>query len=438
MEMKKIWLLLLCLPFVFASCVDEDETLGLDLIDQNDRLNVGTYDGVTMRGVYFKEDSLVTANYRYNVLGEYRDSRFGKVSSSIYTQMTLSMPSANFHEYDIDSVVLSLAYAGGFAEDTTTNGKEMRLKVYELSEDMDSTKQYSFDDVSVNPSPIYSQNITIDYNKDVIIGADTLAPHLRASLTGDFLNKIKNFSGENAAFITQFKGLKFSLEKIDDKGMMAYIDMTSSLSCITIYYTVSGKTQQYIIKFPSAGHRFMHYDYDFSGSDLQRLSSNDTLSGEDLIYLGSMGISMAKISIEDFREDWKNVVNDSNANNDASINSALLEFPIADISLANNMNSTSRILCYRKSVIGSDTNLVLIHDAQASDLFYNGYYDTKSQSYKMYISMHLANYLNGNITDPDIYLIPDARRSSATRVILNGPRHATKPATIKVTYTKNN
>ncbi len=436
--MKKIWLLLLCLPFAFASCVDEDETLGLDLIDENDKLGAGIYESIVMRGAYFREDSLITANYQYNVLGEYKDTRFGKVSSSIYTQMTLSMPSADFREYNIDSVVLSLAYSGGFTEDTAIDGKTMKLSVYELAEDMDSTKKYSFDAVQVNPTPIYSQNVDIDYNKDRIIGNDTLDPHLRVSITGWFLDKIKNFSGENAAFVSQFKGLKFSLEKTDERGMMAYINMTSSLSCITVYHTESGKSQQYTIKFPSAGRRFMHFDYDFSSSDLQRFSSQDTITGDDLIYLGSMGISMAKISIEDFRQDWKDSVNGGNPNNDVSINSALLELPVADISLANNRNNTSRILCYRKAVTGSDTNLVLIHDAQASDLFFGGYYDTKSRSYKMHISMHLANYLNGNITDPDIYLIPDARRSTATRVILNGPKHPTKPAHIKVTYTKNN
>ena len=50
--------------------------------------------------------------------------------------------------------------------------------------------------------------------------------------------------------------------------------------------------------------------------------------------------------------------------------------------------------------------------------------------------MHLENYINGNISDPNIYLIPDARRSSASRVILNGPNNTIKPARIKVTYSK--
>ena len=39
--MKRILCILMFLPFVFASCVDEDETLGMDLVDENDKFEVG-------------------------------------------------------------------------------------------------------------------------------------------------------------------------------------------------------------------------------------------------------------------------------------------------------------------------------------------------------------------------------------------------------------
>ena len=35
--MKRLLLLIASLPFLFASCVDEDETLGMDLIDEEDK-----------------------------------------------------------------------------------------------------------------------------------------------------------------------------------------------------------------------------------------------------------------------------------------------------------------------------------------------------------------------------------------------------------------
>ena len=46
MIMKRLLLLIASLPFLFASCVDEDETLGMDLIDEGDKFNVGTYSDI--------------------------------------------------------------------------------------------------------------------------------------------------------------------------------------------------------------------------------------------------------------------------------------------------------------------------------------------------------------------------------------------------------
>lgn len=438
-QMKRLFLILISLPLFLVSCVDEDETLGIDLVDDNDKATVGIYSNVSMDAAFYREDSILTANYDVNTLGDYYDQKFGRVKSSIYTQVSLSMPSATFSTYEsIDSIVLSLSYAGGFMEDTLSNGKQMMFSVYEVAEEIDTTKKYSFDEVAIEPNAIFSENITLDFNNDVVVGADTLDPQLRVNITGAFFDKIRNFSGDNNDFLNQFKGFKFTLEKIDNNGAMAYINMKSSASCITVYYTQGGKKQKYLLAFPTTGRRFMHYDYDFSGSDIAALGNNDTISGDDLIYLGSMGISMAKINIEDFRQDWKESVNQGKENNDVAINSALLEIPVSDLSEINNPNFTSRILCYRQYIADGDTNLVLIHDAQtSSDAFYGGYYDSKSKSYKMRISMHLENYLNGNITDPTIYLVPDSRRSTANRIILNGPKHSTKPAHIKITYSHN-
>lgn len=436
--MRKLMYLFLALPFLVASCVDEDETLGMDLIDENDKLCAGVFDAVGMQAKFFREDSLVTANYRYNTLGEYTDSKFGTVRSSIYTGLSLSMPSANFAGCEsVDSVVVSLVYASGFSEDTLGAEKTMRFEMFEVSEAMDTTKRYSFDNQPTNAAAVFTKDVSVDFNSDLIVGSDTLAPQLRVKIEGEWFNKIKNFTGTASDFENQFHGLKFSLSKTDTRGAMAYIDMTSSQSCITVYYTDAGRQQRYYIKFPASGYRLMHYDYDYSASELSGFAVQDTLPGNDLIYLGSMGITMAKINIEDFRAAWQSHVLGGNPDDVAAINSAVLELPVADASVSNNPNVTSKILCYRRYISGGDTTLVLIHDAQVSESFYGGEYNPKTNSYRMRISMHLANYLNGNITDPDIFLIPDSRRSSATRVILNGPHNSVRPATIKITYSKN-
>jgi hypothetical protein len=101
-------------------------------------------------------------------------------------------------------------------------------------------------------------------------------------------------------------------------------------------------------------------------------------------------------------------------------------------SVGGTQNIPSKIICYRKDENG---NLVYIHDAFTSEQFM-GTYDKASNSYKMRITSHLQNYLNGNVKSSDIYLMPDSRTSTANRVVLNGPKHSTKPAKIEIIYTR--
>lgn len=427
--------LLLLLPFLFASCIDEDETLGLDLVNGEDLVNVNVYNpsGI-MNASFFKEDSLETANYRYNVVGEYFDNEFGLVSSDIYTQLNLSTSSVDFSSYAIDSVLLNLAYIGGFTGDTLVKSKEMDVYVYEVSEEIDSTKKYGFCSVATNSEPIFNGTKEIKYESD----NDSIDPHLSIKLSDAFVNKIKTFNGTNDDFCRLFKGIKIQFKKKNATGgMIAYVDMSTSLSGIAVYYRQNDKNQKYLINFPANGNRFMHYGYDFSSSHISDLNISDTLSGNNEIYLGSMGISMAKINIDEllFRQKWQENVNCGLLFNNTAINSAILEIPVSS-SNKYSLNTSTRILCYRKYVSNGNTNLVLIHDAQLSDAFYGGFYDNKSNSFKMNIGMHLANLLNGNIEDADIYLVLDSRRSTATRIILNGPLHPVKPASIKITYSK--
>lgn len=428
-------LLLLLLPFLFTSCIDEDETLGLDLVNGEDLVNVNVYNpsGI-MDASFFKEDSIETANYRYNVVGEYFDNEFGLVSSDIYTQLNLSTSSVDFSSYAIDSVLLNLAYIGGFTGDTLVKSKEMDVYVYEVSEEIDSTKKYGFCSVATNSEPIFNGTKEIKYESD----NDSIDPHLSIKLSDAFVNKIKTFNGTNDDFCRLFKGIKIQFKKKNATGgMIAYVDMSTSLSGIAVYYRQNDKNQKYLINFPANGNRFMHYGYDFSSSHISDLNISDTLSGNNEIYLGSMGISMAKINIDEllFRQKWQENVNGGLSFNNTAINSAILEIPVSS-SNKYSLNTSTRILCYRKYVSNGNTNLVLIHDAQLSDAFYGGFYDNKSNSFKMNIGMHLANLLNGNIEDADIYLVLDSRRSTATRIILNGPLHPVKPASIKITYSK--
>lgn len=432
---KLKWLLLLPL-FALFSCVDENETLGIDLIDENDELTVGLCKEVTMSSCFFKEDSLLTANYRYNVFGEYKDDKFGTVSSEIFTQLCLSSTAEDFTTFAIDSIYLTLAYSGGYSIDTALAPTRMKVSIYELNEVLDSTKKYSFDDVAVNSMPIFSSEVDIDVNNDIVIGTDTLNPQLRLKITNDeFIQKIQSFTGDNDQFQELIKGIKIVAEKVDENGLMAYVDMTSATTGLVLYYEKDSKKQTYKLNFPEKGNRFMRYEYDFSGSDINSLSSDTLGLNEEYIYLGNMGISMAKLDIdEEAFKHWKDSVNNGGEHNNVAINRAVIEIPVAEINQS--LLPIRKILCYRKYVSDGDTTMVLIHDAQVSDTYYDGMYEYSTNSYRINVTMHFENYLNGNIDNLDLYLVPDERRSTANRVILNGTKHPNKPINIRITYSQ--
>ncbi len=432
---KLKWLLLLPL-FALFSCVDENEALGIDLIDENDELTVGFCKEVTMSSCFFKEDSLLTANYRYNVFGEYKDDKFGTVSSEIFTQLCLSSTAEDFTTFAIDSIYLTLAYSGGYSIDTALAPTRMKVSIYELNEVLDSTKKYSFDDVAVNSMPIFSSEVDIDVNNDIVIGTDTLNPQLRLKITNDeFIQKIQSFTGDNDQFQELIKGIKIVAEKVDENGFMAYVDMTSATTGLVLYYEKDSKKQTYKLNFPEKGNRFMRYEYDFSGSDINSLSSDTLGLNEEYIYLGNMGISMAKLDIdEEAFKHWKDSVNNGGEHNNVAINRAVIEIPVAEINQS--LLPIRKILCYRKYVSDGDTTMVLIHDAQVSDTYYDGMYEYSTNSYRINVTMHFENYLNGNIDNLDLYLVPDERRSTANRVILNGTKHPNKPINIRITYSQ--
>ncbi|MEE1226400.1 MAG: DUF4270 family protein [Bacteroidales bacterium] len=430
------WLLLLPL-FALFSCVDENETLGIDLIDENDKLSVGLFTDVKMSSCFFKEDSLLTANYRYNVFGEYKDDKFGSVSSEIFTQLCLSSTAEDFTTFAIDSIYLTLAYSGGYSSDTALLSTRMKVSVYELDEALDSTKKYSFNDAAVKSLPIFSSEVDIDVNSDVVMGTDTLNPHLRLKITdNEFCQKIQSFKGDNDQFQELIKGIKIVAEKVTEKGFMAYVDMTSSITGLVLYYEKDNKKQTYKLNFPERGNRFMRYEYDFTGSEINGLERDTLGVSSEYIYLGNMGISMAKLDIDEqaFKNYWRDSINQGAEHNNVAINRAVIEIPIAEI--GQSALPIQKILCYRKYVSNGDTIMVLIHDAQVSDTYYDGRYEHTTNSYRLNVTMHFENYLNGNIDDLDLYLVPDERRSTANRVVLNGTNNQTKPIKIRITYSK--
>jgi hypothetical protein len=441
--MRKIKLVtaLIIVSCVICSCVNEDNRLGIDLMGDEDAIDVFQSGISSMVASTYKEDTLHTANYRYYVLGSYQDENFGKVSTSIYSQLNLSGTSEDFTSLgEADSCVLTLAYSGAYTKDTSTKSFQMNIQVYELSEKMDTSKTHSYDAFSVNNTPIFNSNVLIDPNSSVVLNNDTTKydPHLRLKLSSPFMNKLiaSSFS-DNDAFQNEFKGVKI-VANTTNNNAMAYVDMTSSLSGIILYYhTQSGYKGKYQINFPTTKGTLMHIDYDYSSSRFisalkgrHTRYNKDTITNNNYIFLASLGVAATKISITNLMS-WYN--KDSVKN--SSINKAELILPVADVNNSNKKNYPSSLLCYRIDTAG---NMVLIKDELVSaTTYYTGRYDSTINAYRLQITSHLMNYLLGKYSTPDIYLVPNSRRATANRVVLNGI-NSSNPPKLKILFAHPN
>lgn len=223
---KAKYLLFFLASFIFLSCVDEDSMLGMGLVDQSDMLNIKKYDDFDISAyIYHEGDSLKTSNSRYMTLGSYKDNVFGEITTSIYTQVSLSSTTMDFSSYtqgqanEADSIVLTIAYNGMFVKDTNMKEKDMKIEVFELSQGFDTNVYFTNSRLEYNPSPIISQTIKVSPKESVLIMGDSLVPHLRVNLGNGFLNQIVSSGSfsDNESFLNFFKGIYIKLTPISAK-----------------------------------------------------------------------------------------------------------------------------------------------------------------------------------------------------------------------------
>lgn len=421
---SRLTLLVVCLS-VLTSCVDENDKLGLSLVQSSGGLDVLSAENsnVTLQSAVYGTDSLETAQKDNFVLGTYKDEYFGQITSSIYTSMTLQdNVGINFADLGtIDSVVLCLAYSssGAFIKDTSLRSDIMNINVYLLNEAIDSTKKYAGDDIPVQNTPIFSGNAEVNPAEGVVVGGkDTLNPHLRLTLSGEFIEKLKNSSYENQQeFADDLKGLKICATS-SSNAFLAYIDMKSSNSGLFVYYHRNDFSSKYIINFTGSGYRFMHIDKDYSSSSLSGITSYaDTLSTQDYIYIGSLGVAESKITINGIPE-WYN----QDSVKGCAINRAELILPVADLLPQSHLYPSSLLVLRKENGLFG-----YISDEISVNNWLGNKYDASINAFRLDITSFIQNVALGKITDCTLYLIPDSRTSSASRVILNGPASSNPP-----------
>lgn len=414
----------LLIVLVASACKKKDSSLGMNALDDNDLLNSAQVDTFQLRTYTILEDSVITDNPAYAVLGSYNDPKFGPVNASFYTQLVPSGLNPDFGDLwtvTIDSVVLGLEYVG-----FTGDFYKQTLEVFEMSEPIhiDST-YYQFTAKNYIPTSLIQPNYQAfrpDPNGVTVIGGDTVDTQLRIRLKNSFGKKfmIEAQSGSDAfssvdKFTSYFKGLHVRVKNPGQpigKGGVFYFNLNDPLSKMTIYYHQDGKAKTYDLLINTDCADFNHVEITNSGTNVQAVI-NDSTVGMSEFYCQAFR-SRAVIDMPSIKNIPKKAI----------IHKAELLLPIQYQTGSKYIPSTELTISARV-------------DNELAGIGTYGLIDFYNKQYVVNVRNYLQAYVSGQYDKSQLYLSPRFFITSAERVIFNGPTtiNKKKPRLV-VTYTE--
>ncbi|MBP5677351.1 MAG: DUF4270 family protein [Bacteroidales bacterium] len=403
--------LVLC-ALTAVSCVDEQSELGVGLAGDGTIYNGKT---ATLRADMAKsvrDDSLMTSNYSYGIIGNYQDATFGKVSAELYVQIAVSdnAGSIDLSNRIIDSVVLTLVPQDLYPD--STGVYNFNFEVMHLAEALRSDTVYgSYNTLPVDPAGVF-------YNGTVSVGPNDSVVSLRLD---DAIIPVVKQTATAAEFTENARGLRIRIIDPGYSGMMG-INLAAVNSAITVYYRNHEEDEtdvKYNFLLGTTAAHFQHFSHDYTGSVTGGL---DSIDGTMLTYLEPLaGYNMLVSFDNDVRAF-------AAAHPLATIHHAELLVPVATAT----GQLPDRLLAYKKSA-GGDTPVSDLIDLYTMAGF-DGRYDAARNCYRMRVTQHLQQLLRYK-HDPGTLLVLNSRRSAAARVIAAGI-NATDPIRIEIVYSE--
>lgn len=403
--------------FLIASCKKKDSFIGQNSINQNDLLSSGGIEIYDLTTFTILEDSIISDNPAFGIIGSYNDPVFGVVNSEIYTQFRLSGLNPSFgitSDIIIDSFVLGLEYVGFYGE----SGNQT-FEVFEINDadglSIDST-YYSFSTKSttgVNLVPPGSEIIDLNTSNVTVISHDTIDSQLRInldtllarSIIDESISNLTTFNS-NENFNEFFKGLHIRTNnpsQFSGEGGLFYLNLNDALSKLTIYYRQDGIRKTYDLLINSSAADFNHVDVDNSMTNVETVI-NDTVSGQTEFYSQSFG-SRAVVQIPFLDNLPENIV----------VHKATLELPVQ-------YQSGSK---YNPGFDVSVATRIALDDPDLYGVTI-GSYDDYSKQFTIDLQAYVQAISNGEQLNTELIISPILFITTGDRIIFNGQNTTNK------------
>lgn len=423
----------LVLSIGLLSCNDPN-TVGFEVQPESDHPNLTFSDTVTLQTEVYLADSAITYSLGVNTLstaliGSMYDAEVGQSTANLYAQLNPSILSPDLDSASFDSLVLTFAYKSFYGDSTT----QQTFTVYEMNESLskDST-YYSNQTFVTKPTVIGTSTLSFSPNTSVILGVDTLAPHLRIKLDATFgqtlFDNIKgnNWLSSKETFLSNMKGVNVQCTGINSGGGIITYNPNTDFSGMTLYYTdtSSGSAQPKNIAFlMSDVARSNHFVHDYTLSAVGNIFPKPS---PDKAYIQAMAGLRTKVTFP--------YLNSLKAIMPIAINKAELVVTLEPGSTSSLAASSS--LNFAR--VDSAGNLLFTTDQITETANFGG--TLSNNTYRFNIARYIQQLINGDITNDGFYLLPSFSGTSAYREVIGGGANASPSLKLKLqlTYTKLN
>ena len=426
------------LALAFASCKKSPETIGNNLISDNNY--IGVYHTDTTKIIchsYF--DSIATSHATSALLGATKDPVFGQTEAGFYTQFRPSVAGQSFGNNPVmDSLVLQLCISGYYGDTTLMQ----TVHAYALTDSLmvDST-YYSYSSVATeNIDHANSHHFCPHPRTKVhIIGTDTVTqPVIRVPLSqelGNYLMTLDTTAYSRPDLFKQhFKGLYLTCEPVSMNGAISYINLTNNTySLLQLYYhdaATPDKPMRYNFYVTSSDAYFNHFDHDYSqGSPefVSQLIDEQEALGQSSIYLQTMGGVRAWVKFPNLNH-WT----DSLEGCHLVVNEAKLILPASSMMTDSVFKApTNFILLGFKA----DSTTYLLPDYYEGSGYFGGTYSARNQAVTFRITEYLQSIIMEEKDNIGLCLGINGAAYNASRLVINGPEsNEMEKMRLEVTY----
>ena len=426
------------------SCKKDPYQIGVDLLPPTDTLNVKTTDTCLVQAFSVRQDSIRTDKSGSLHIGSIADPVFGKITSSVYTQLLLESEGVDFGTHPVlDSLVLMLGYTGHYGDTLTPQN----IKVYEISETFSyDSIYYSNKTLKTYPTLLADRDFVPKLSDSVSLFGKKVGPHLRINMS-----KLSNYLGNkilyapstalasNTAFLAYMKGLYIQATPAGNKGSMLNFSITNGLSELVAYYhngnDPANDSLQYSLLINSSCARFTHVDHngyiDASQDLKQQVLNHDSAKGAGQLYLQGMAGVKVKVKFPYMRN--------FGLGRSVAINEAILE--LKNLETDTSLAPPATLIMLRQDSIG---RISYLPDYSEGTGYFGGTYNRSSRTYNFRITEFMQKVIqNGYSGHFDLYILVDNPITSVpspNRIVLNGtkpllPGDNSGRLRLKVTYT---